>query len=77
MDKQARLTSIMNSINEHNEKLDQALYGAELSLKTREYAHLKKCSEKLIYIESLIEDLMIEAKALQQDIEEETKEILL
>ncbi len=77
MDKQARLNTIMLSIKEHNEKLEQALHGAELSIKTREWWHLKTCAEKLVLIENLISDLSIEAKALQEDIEEESKEVIL
>ncbi len=77
MDKQARLNTIMTSIKEHNEKLEQALYGAELSLKTREFWHLKTCAEKLVLIENLISDLSIEARSLQEEIEEESKEVIL
>lgn len=77
MDKQARLNSIMQSINENSQKEAQALYGAELSLKTKEYEHLKLCVDKLIAIRLLNEDLSIEAKSLQESIEEESKEVIL
>ena len=77
MDKQARLASIMQSINELKQKEESALYGAELSIKSREWSHLKDCADKLIAIELLREDLSIEARSLQESIEEEAREGLL
>lgn len=71
MDKQARLNSIMSAIDELKEKEDQALYGAELSLKTREYNHLFKCSEKLMAVYKQKKALLDEAKELQIEIERE------
>jgi hypothetical protein len=66
----------MQSINELKEKEDQALYGAELSIRSREWSRLKDCADKLTAIELLREDLTIEARSLQEDIEEEIKEVL-
>lgn len=77
MDKQARLSAIMIAINETKEKEEQALYGAELSLKTRSYDWLEKCATKLIAAAKEIESLHIEARHLQESIEEESKEIIL
>lgn len=76
MDKQARLSAIMQSINELKQKEDSAIYGAELAIKSREWSRLEECSKKLIAIELLREDLNIEAKSLQETIEEEAKEEL-
>jgi hypothetical protein len=77
MDRQARLSAIMMSINEYKKKEDQAIYGVELSLKTREYGHLHKCAVKLLAIEEEIFKLSAESKSLQEDIDLEAREMLL
>ena len=77
MDKQARLGAIMNSISEYIETIEQARYGVELGLKSREYAHIKLCADKALRAGLLIEDLSIEARSLQESIEDDAKEDLL
>ncbi len=77
MDKTARLSAIMIAINETKEKEEQALYGAELALKTRNYSHLQTCVVKLLAAETQTDALANEAKALQEDIEFESREIIL
>lgn len=71
MDRAARLSSIMSAINELKEKEDQALYGAEISIKSREYNHLLRCSEKLMAVYKQKKALLDEAKILQIEIESE------
>jgi len=44
-------------------KKEQCLYGANLSLKTEEFAHLKKCAEELIKIEHEMSLLRLEKKS--------------
>ncbi len=63
MDKQGRLSAIMISIKEYNEKMESAIYGAKLAIESREYGHLKYCAEKLIAAENEIELLNREAKS--------------
>ena len=75
--KQLRLSSIRKSILELCEKEDQAIYGAELSLKSKEYSHLKVCVNKLLAIEDQRNILFNESKALEEDIEKTTIDILL
>jgi hypothetical protein len=58
-------------IEELKEKEDQARYGAELSLSTREYHHMKSCAMRLIAIDNEIETLMGEAKSLREETERE------
>lgn len=71
MDKQARLSSIMSAINELKEKEESALYGAELSIKAREYNQLEKCTNKLLAVMKQKKELLNEAKQLQLEIEQE------
>lgn len=75
--KQLRLSSIRKSILELCEKEDQAIYGAELSLKSKEYSHLKVCVNKLLAVENQREILFNEAKSLEEDIENTAIEILI
>ena len=77
LDKQARLAAIMQSINEYVQKGEQALYGAELSLKTKEWTHLKRCAELLILAEEEIRALGHDARSLQEEIEKESQEVIL
>lgn len=77
MDKQARLSAILLAVKENSEKKDQALYGAELSLKTGEWHHMITCANKLIAIDASNILLHNEAKELQIEIENESKEALL
>jgi hypothetical protein len=77
VDKQARLSSIMLAINENIGKEAQAFYGAEMALKTREYAHVKRCAEKLIAAQAENIILSNEAKELQIEIETERMDLIL
>jgi len=77
MIKEARLSAIMMAVKENEEKKAQALYGAELSLRTGEWAHLISCASKLIAVDAQNIILNNEALQLQKEIEEEReKEIL-
>lgn len=77
MDKESRLSAITLAINENIEKEAQALYGAEMSIKTREYAHLKLCAEKLIAAQAENIILSNEAKELQLEIEQERMDLII
>ena len=77
MDKQARLSAIMSAISELKEKEDQALYGAELCIKAREYKHLEVCTTKLVAVYNQKKLLLSEAKDLQIEIDSEAKEMIL
>lgn len=77
LDKQSRLAAIMLSIKEYVAKQDQSLYGAEIALRTRDYVHLQRCTEKLIAAEAQLTILTNEARQLQDDIELESKDYIL
>lgn len=77
MDKQARLSSILSAMKEHQESSEQAQYGIQLALITKEWGHIIRCAEKLISIENLNAQLSFEAKHLQEQIEDEAKEVIL
>ncbi len=74
--KQARLAAILKSIDEYKEKEEQATYGAKISLQSREFEHLKRCSEILILVDHLILELNEEAKDLQIEIDKEAMDVL-
>ena len=76
-DLQTKLTAIMQSINDFKQVEEQAIYGAEMSLKTREYNHLLKCTEKLISAQVNLIVLSSEAKEVLILIDEEKKEVIL
>ena len=75
--KQLRLSSIRKSIFELCEKEEQALYGADLALKTKEYSHLQTCVTKLLAVEDQRKILFNEAKSLEEDIEKTNIDIIL
>lgn len=77
MDKQTRLAQIMQSIKEFQLAEDSALYGLELNTRSREYGDVLRCAKKLVDISLQVEDLRIEAKSIQEAIEDEAKEDLL
>ena len=77
MDKQARLGAITKSIREYLEVIAQSHYGITLAVSKREYHHIKLCAERIIYVEGVIEDLNIEARSLQESIEDDAREDLL
>lgn len=71
MDKQARLNTIRLAIKEHEEskrKLDNWIENL-VKYSSLDYQSLRQRSYEGIAIEGLIEDLKIEAKSLQEDIE--------
>lgn len=76
MDREARLAAILKAVKENQELSEQAQYGIQLALVTKEWQHLKRCVEKIIAIELVNEDLSIEAKSLQEDIEASKLEVL-
>mgnify|MGYP000296441974 CR=1 FL=1 len=76
MDKQLRLNTIIQTIGEYKEKQEQAIYGANLSLRTLEFSHLKNCAEKLIHIEQMVLELSREARQLQDEIEIERLDVI-
>ncbi len=67
----------MIALSELSEKENQAIYGAELSLKTKEYNHLETCAKKLNAIQDQKQILSTEARQLQEEIENESREIIL
>lgn len=77
LNKQSRLAAIMLSIKDYVAKQDQSLYGAEISLRTRDYAHLQRCTERLIAGAAQIQILTNEARELQDEIENESKADIL
>lgn len=77
LDKQARLSAIMFSIKDYVAKQESSLYGAEMALQTRDYVHLQRCTEKLIACQAQIQILTNEARDLQDQIESESKEVIL
>ncbi len=77
IDKQARLSAIMMSIKEYNQKIAQYIYGAELALRTGEYEYLESRAQKLVAAEKEVAVLNQEARELQEAIENEAKAELL
>lgn len=76
MNRDSRLSSILKAVKENQELSEQAQYGIQLALVTKEWQHLKRCVEKIIAIELLNEDLAIEARSLQEEIEAEALEVI-
>lgn len=76
MDRDLRLATILKAVKENEELTEQAKYGIELALAKREWHYLKKCVDKIIAIELVNEDLTIEARSLQDEIEAEKLEVL-
>ena len=76
MDKQARLTALHLAMSECKDAQEQCTYSARLALEKQEYDHLTKNAEKLRYLHMHMKDLIVEAKRLEEMIEEEIKEIL-
>ena len=77
MDKTARLSAILTATKELVEKEEQAIYGANLALNTREWSHVLTCAKALVAVQEQRLVLNAEANQLQQQIEDESREVIL
>ena len=76
MDKQARLESLRLAKAEAKDQKQNFLYGAEMALGKQEFHHVVIYGQRLVMVEEHILSLMKEIKDLEEQIDEEKKDIL-